>query len=120
MNDHTASTLTFVDRLSSIVERLTAVADQMPANEAKETFADVEPSSQEALQIRSERLQLVEAWTKLEAEQRRLALEQTSATGRPTPVDRDAKPEPLTNSPNPLDCATQFRLMQRERDRQGN
>lgn len=126
MNEHCSekneSTLAFVDRLCSIVTRLTSVADRMAANDTVKTLstAEIEPSSQEALQVRNERLQLVEAWTALEAEQRQQALEQTNAPPRPTTVDHDAKPIPLKNSPNPLDLATQFRLLQRECDRPRN
>lgn len=122
--EESESKLAFVDRLSNIVTRLISVADRIPINNRARMpyLADIDPTSQEALEIRNERLQLVEAWRALEAEQRQQLLEQTTAPLRPTSATQEtrsasATTEQVKNSPNSLDHATQFRLLQRECDR---
>jgi len=103
-------------------DRPVATQTQQTAHDAGRQLVEPDSEDEAAMWVYQERLRLIEAWRALEAEQRQLALTSTKP-GQPaaaSPVT--AAPKPVGRSKavgrsQPMAGAQQFRMLQRELDR---
>ena len=131
----TSELLEFIDYLKHTMSTTSETTDGNPTVADETLSSEVLAISQ---QLQRERMQLVEAWTALEREQREFAIQTQSTHNLPrsvstnristqsTQADLAQPPQTLSNtitepvSACAMDPMDQFRLLQRECDRQSN
>ena len=114
--------LLLVDDLASCIDQFKQlVAAGEPGRMSRPASMEVTTERGAAEGLYAERLQLIEAWKTLEAEQRRQAIDvKSNGVGQIQAKSVQTQAEQRQKKKNNMDFAQQFRLLQRECDRRRN
>ena len=119
-DSHTTDVLMdVVNRLTTLVQQLSEMAKRLDQVEIATTGIDASEDGclSEAMQVRKERLRLIEAWSQLEVEQRKFALQMTGSVSKENITTHATAMPTISVTPISPDSRAQFAFLQYECDR---